>query len=77
FIHVGSNKHHRWIREAKDIPKREKTSMNRDEGAYTLWHTWDSVLENASVIGGVSFSTDWQLHIEQPGQVTSDEGYRK
>ena len=51
-IRAESNKFHRWIREAIEIRKRAPTSMNRDDGAYTLSHTWDAVLEKAPVSRG-------------------------
>ena len=54
-IRAESNKYHRWIREAIEIRKRGPRSMNRDEGAYTLSHTWDSVLEKASDSRGRKF----------------------
>ncbi|XP_067262791.1 cytosolic phospholipase A2 gamma-like [Chanodichthys erythropterus] len=47
-IRAESNKYHRWIREAIEIRKCAPRTMNRDEGAYTLSHTWDVVLEKAS-----------------------------
>ncbi|ROL41051.1 hypothetical protein DPX16_0381 [Anabarilius grahami] len=47
-IRAESNKYHRWIREAIEIRKRAPRTMNRDEGAYTLSHTWDVVLEKAT-----------------------------
>ena len=41
-------KNQRWIKEVIEIHKRGPRSMNRDEGVYTLSHTWDAVLENAT-----------------------------
>ena len=43
-IHRESNRFQRWIREAVEIRKRAPKTMNRDDGAYTLAHTWDVVL---------------------------------
>jgi len=34
----------RWIKEAVYIRKEERRSMNRDEGSYTLSHTYVSSL---------------------------------
>ncbi len=34
----------RWIREAVNIRKEEKNTMNRDEGAYHLSHVYDTLL---------------------------------
>lgn len=39
-----SNRFQRFMREAVEIRKRAKTTMNRDEGQYMLSHTWDAVL---------------------------------
>ena len=44
-IGTESNKFHRWIREAVEIRKRAPKTVNRDEGAYQLSHTWDAVLQ--------------------------------
>ena len=44
-IRTEDNKHQRWIREAIEIRKRGPGTMNRDEGAYLLSHTWSSVLQ--------------------------------
>ena len=54
-IRAEANKFQRWIREAINIRKRGPRSMNRDEGAYSLSHKWDSVLEKASDSRGHSF----------------------
>ncbi|KAK7944459.1 hypothetical protein WMY93_000187 [Mugilogobius chulae] len=54
-IRAESNKYQRWIREAIEIRKRGTSSMNRDEGAYTLSHTWDSVLEKTPDSRGRKF----------------------
>ena len=43
-IHRESNRFQRWIRKAVGIRKRALKTMNRDEGAYQLAHTWDAVL---------------------------------
>ncbi|KAK7933984.1 hypothetical protein WMY93_004880 [Mugilogobius chulae] len=42
-------------REAIEIRKRGPNSMNHDEGAYTLSHTWDSVLEKTPGSRGRKF----------------------
>ena len=34
----------RWIKEAVHIRKEGRNSMNRDEGSYTLSHTYDRFL---------------------------------
>jgi len=34
----------RWIKEAVHIRKEGKSSMNRDEGSYTLSHVYDRFL---------------------------------
>ncbi|XP_048120771.1 uncharacterized protein LOC125308359 [Alosa alosa] len=44
-IRTESNKFHRWIKEAVEIRKRASKTVNRDEGAYQLSHTWDTVLQ--------------------------------
>ena len=43
-IHRESNRFQRWIREAVEIRRGAPKTMNRDEGAYLLAHTWDAVL---------------------------------
>ena len=45
IVHRESNKFQRWIREAVEIRKRAPRTVNRDEGAYLLSHTWDAVLQ--------------------------------
>ncbi len=47
-IRTESNKFHRWIREAIEIRKRAHRTVNWDEGAYMLLHTWDAVLKKLS-----------------------------
>ncbi|KAK7916107.1 hypothetical protein WMY93_011868 [Mugilogobius chulae] len=83
-IRAESNKYHRWIREAIEIRKRGPNSMNRDEGAYTLSHTWDSVLEKMP--GSRCASSPYCLakpckqptrHVTIPTSDASEEGYRK
>ena len=44
-VKTESNKFHRWIKEAVEIRKRAPKVVNRDEGAYQLSHTWDTVLQ--------------------------------
>ena len=39
-----SDRSTRWIKEAVDIPKEGRRLMNRDEGSYTLSHTYDRFL---------------------------------
>ena len=48
IITSESNKHKRWIKEAIEITKRAQDTINRDEGAYMLSHTWDSILQRPS-----------------------------
>ena len=48
IITSESNKHKRWIKEAIEIRKRAQDTINRDEGAYMLSHTWDSLLQRPS-----------------------------
>ena len=52
IITSESNKHKRWIKEAIEIRKRAQDTINRDEGAYMLSHTWDSLLQRPSGGGG-------------------------
>ena len=52
IITSESNKHKRWIKEAIEIRKRAQDAINRDEGAYMLSHTWDSLLQRPSGVGG-------------------------
>lgn len=42
----------RRIKEAIEIRKRAEDTMNRDEGAFMLSHTWDAVLQTSSDNGG-------------------------
>ncbi|KAK7891602.1 hypothetical protein WMY93_023565 [Mugilogobius chulae] len=44
---IGSenNKYKRWIKEAIEIRKRGTNSINRDDGAFLLSHTWDTLLQ--------------------------------
>ena len=44
-IRTERNRYHRWIKEAVEIRKRAPNTMNRDDGAYQLSHTWDMVLQ--------------------------------
>jgi len=39
-----SDKSTRWIKEAVHIRKEGRRSLNRDEGSYTLSHTYDRFL---------------------------------
>jgi len=39
-----SDKSTRWIKEAVHIQKEGRQSLNRDEGSYTLSHTYDRFL---------------------------------
>jgi len=39
-----SDKNTRWIKEAVRVRKEGQSSMNRDEGSYTLSHTYDRFL---------------------------------
>ncbi|KAM9332696.1 uncharacterized protein KZ484_017809 [Pholidichthys leucotaenia] len=48
IIGSESNRHKRWIKEAIEIRKRGKDTMNRDEGAFMLSHTWDHILQRPS-----------------------------
>ena len=43
-IKQENNRYHRWIKEAIEIRKRGPDTMNRDEGAFMLSHTWTSIL---------------------------------
>ncbi len=52
IIGAESNKFKRWIKEAIEIRRRARTTMNRDEGAFMLSHTWDSLLQKPSGDGG-------------------------
>ncbi len=45
IITSETNKLKRWIKEAIEIRRRASGTINRDEGAYTLSHTWDSLLQ--------------------------------
>ena len=44
-IQQENNRYHRWIKESMEIRKRSPTTMNRDEGAYMLSHTWTTILK--------------------------------
>lgn len=39
-----SNKHHDWIGEPIEIRKQTLGTIDSDEGAYILTHTWDAVV---------------------------------
>ena len=52
IITSESNKYQRWIKEAIEIRKRGKNTINRDEGAYTLSHVWDALLQRPLEGGG-------------------------
>ncbi|KAL1020794.1 hypothetical protein UPYG_G00004750 [Umbra pygmaea] len=52
IIQTESNKYHRWISEAVEIRKRAPPTVNRDEGAYQLSHTWGAVLHKLSLPSG-------------------------
>ena len=43
-IRTESNTFYLWIGEV-EIRKRDPKTVNRDEGAYQLSHTWDTVLQ--------------------------------
>ncbi|XP_060794656.1 uncharacterized protein LOC132897207 isoform X1 [Neoarius graeffei] len=47
-IRTEDNKHQRWIREAMEIRKRSPRTINRDEGAYMLSHTWSAILQGTN-----------------------------
>lgn len=53
-----------WIREAIKIWKWVPRTINRDNGAYSLSHTWDAILNKASDIR-VSLPVDWRTWIKQ------------
>lgn len=42
---IGSepHKHRQWVKEAIEVGKRAKNTMKRDEGAFILTQTWDSL----------------------------------
>ncbi|CAL8319218.1 unnamed protein product [Arctogadus glacialis] len=42
-IGTENKRFQRWIREAVEIRKRAQWAVNRDDGAYMLFHTWDAV----------------------------------
>lgn len=50
--HNMDTKHHWWIREAIEIWKQAQRTINRDEGADILTHTWDAVLKRRQTGGG-------------------------
>lgn len=50
-----TSKSKRWIKEAVEIRKRASRTMNRDEGAYLLWLTCDSLLY-ATPTGSAGFA---------------------
>ena len=52
IIGTENNKYKRWIREAIEIRRRARNTINRDEGAYMLSHTWDSLLQRTPDGGG-------------------------
>ncbi len=48
IIGSESNKHERRMKEAIEIRKQAQNTINRDEGAFVLSHTWDSLLQRPS-----------------------------
>ena len=52
IITSESNKYQRWIKESIEIRRRGGNTINRDEGAYTLSHVWDSLLQRPLKRGG-------------------------
>lgn len=44
-IHTEDSKHQRWTREAIEIWRLDPGTMNEDEGAYLLSHTWSGILK--------------------------------
>lgn len=52
IISSKGSKHKHWIRVVIQIRKRAKDTMNPDEGAFMLCHTWDSFLQRPSDGGG-------------------------
>ncbi|CAM4464957.1 unnamed protein product [Leuciscus chuanchicus] len=52
IIRSEPNKYRRWIKEAIEIRKRAKDTINRDEGAYILSQTWNTILQRPASDGG-------------------------
>ena len=52
IIRSEPNRYRRWIKEAIEIRKRARDTINRDEGAYMLSHTWNTILQRPSSGGG-------------------------
>lgn len=42
IIRSEPQKHRQWVKKATEIRKRTNNTMNRNEGAFMLTHTWDS-----------------------------------
>jgi len=57
----------RWIKEAVHIGKEGQRSMNRDEGSYTLSHTYDRFLATSHHYSGKNRKKNWTTS-------SSDEG---
>ena len=49
----------RWIKEAVDIQKQRRQSLNRDEGSYTLSHTYDRFLATSHHYRGKNRKKTW------------------
>ena len=52
IIGTETNKFKRWVKEAIEIRKRGEDTINRDEGAFLLSPTWDSILQRPAGGGG-------------------------
>lgn len=51
IITSETNKLKRWMKEAIEISRRPSGTINWDEGAHTLSHTWNSLLQGPSEMG--------------------------
>ena len=54
-----SDRSTRWIKEAVHIRKEGRRSMNRDEGSYTLSHTYDRFLATSHHYLGKNWKKNW------------------
>lgn len=58
IVTLEANKYKQWVKGTIKIRKWASNSLNQDEGAYTLLHTWDFILQRPPAEVVVDL-TDW------------------
>lgn len=68
IIASETNKLKRWTKEATGIRRRSSGTINRDEGACTFLHTWDSILQRPSKAGEAAVKMTRQQQLDEASE---------